>query len=115
MNDKEKFLFERMKMMPPLSHWPNRPVAFKWENSQVVAHIRRVAQCDITTAAKLFGTARLKKVLVFDHSRMTWSGNRAWVPVEPKRRRKPTGLGLETNSNTSEKNSLPETVFHDSL
>ena len=107
MNDKEKFLFERLKMMPPLSHWPNRPVAFKWENSQVVAHIRRVAQCDIPTASKLFGTARMKKVLVFDHARHMWSGNRAWVPVAPRRRRKQVESDL--NCTTPDKGAvLPE-------
>jgi len=77
--------FERLKNMPPLSHWPNRPATFRWENSQVIAHIRRVAQCDIKTAAKVFEKARDKKVLLFDHARMTWSGNRAWEPRPPRR------------------------------
>jgi hypothetical protein len=77
--------FERIKVMPPLSHWPNRPAPFRWEGSQVVSHIRRVAGCDQVTAQKLFQKAALKKVIVFDRAKLTWSGNRGWLPRPPKR------------------------------
>jgi len=77
--------FERLKLMPALSHWPNRPAKFSWQGSQVIAHIRRVAQCDIIAAARIFERARDKRVLLFDHARLTWSGNRAWVPM-PRRK-----------------------------
>jgi hypothetical protein len=80
-------IFERLKLMPPLSHYPNRPAPFRLEQSQVVAHVRRVAQCDLLTAAKLFEKARGKKVVLFSPRTLTWSGNRDWIPLPPRRRR----------------------------
>ena len=77
-------IFERLKLMPPLSHWPDRPSAFRWERSAVIAHVRRVAQCDQVTAQKLFATANRKRVILFDRTRLMWAGNRNWVPREPK-------------------------------
>lgn len=81
-------VFERLKLMPPLSHWPDRPSAFRWERSQVISHIQRVAQCDQAAARKLFQKAAQKRVIRFDHARLTWSGNRDWVLLTPKHWRK---------------------------
>jgi hypothetical protein len=90
-------IFERLKMMPPLSHWPDRPSAFRLERSEVVQHIRRIANCDLPTAQKLFGKANAKRVIRFDRSRMTWVGNRNWVPM-PTRKRSDTQASSATGT-----------------
>ena len=79
--------FERLKNMPALSHWPNRPLPWRLDQSQVVQHIKRVAGCDVESAVKLFGAARAKQVIVFDRKRLVWVGNREWVRRQPKQRR----------------------------
>jgi len=70
--------FTRLSKVPPLSHWPNRPAPFRWEASQVIAHIRRVAQTDLAQATKLFQKAAKARVILFDRAHLTWSGNQAW-------------------------------------
>jgi hypothetical protein len=72
--------FLRLRNMPPLSHWPGRPAPYRDEASQVVGYIRRVAGCDLATAARLMHAAAKKKVILFDKSTLKWSGNRDWVP-----------------------------------
>jgi hypothetical protein len=75
-------------MMPSLSHWPNRPLPFRWKDSEVIAHIQHLAQCDIKEAERIFDRAKRKKVILFDDSQLTWAGNPAWIPWVRKRRRK---------------------------
>jgi len=78
-------IYERLRDMPPLSHYPNRPAAFDYEDSEVIGYILDLLSdtdlpVSIRMAVGFFNRASKKKVIVYDRAAETWRGNPDWEP-----------------------------------
>lgn len=60
--------------MPELSHWPRRDQHFDYNNSEVVAFIRKRCGLELADAIRVFHSAANRGVIHFDHDTKMWSG-----------------------------------------
>jgi hypothetical protein len=66
--------------MPPLSHWPDRSLAYDDDRSEVLAHIRERFGVSMDTAGRIFRYANYKKVIRFNRDTRLWSGAKGGQP-----------------------------------
>jgi hypothetical protein len=76
---KNEKLWWQLTDMPPLDHYPNRPLPFDFKDSQVVQHIMQLANTNLRHAVSLFGQAKKNCCIVFDASTRRWLGNTDWL------------------------------------
>ena len=71
-------VFAALRTMPPLSHWPARPLPFRHEASAVLAFIRAHG-VDLATARRIMVAASKKKrrspwCIRYDRATRLWRG-----------------------------------------
>ena len=74
-----KPVYERLKLMPPVSHYPDRTEPFDWDKSQLIAYINRLMnetgeQMTLRRSKRVMEGAIKKKVIVFDQATRLWRG-----------------------------------------
>lgn len=73
---KHMHLWPELDFMPPLDHWPNRPELYRPENSQVLGYIGESFGMSLDDAEKVFGCARKRGTLCYDHKTGLWAGRK---------------------------------------
>lgn len=69
-------LWQRLALMPPLNHWPDRPMPYLAERSEVLNWLADQCGCDSQVAEKIFEAARNKQVITFNRDTKMWSGTK---------------------------------------
>lgn len=76
---KNDLFFYRLRHMPPVSHWPNRPDPFNYENSEIIHHIMLLdPTLQFNRAKSLYDHARKLGVIIFDPETKLWKGCELW-------------------------------------
>jgi hypothetical protein len=73
-------LWPELEFMPTLDHWPDRPVSFEPERSEVLAYIARGYRCDLHEAERIFQAARHARVIRYNPKTRLWSGRKGGLP-----------------------------------
>jgi hypothetical protein len=63
--------------MPSLSHWPDKPLPFTKERSEVLHFIRLQCQVSLDVAAQVFTSCSQNKIITFSKITRLWRGNNA--------------------------------------
>jgi len=67
-------LWPELAHMPLLDHWPDRPLPFTHERSEVLAYLADRYGFDLVEAEKLFRSAKYAKVIRFNPATKLWCG-----------------------------------------
>ena len=74
-------IYDKLKSMPPLSHYPDRTKQFNLEDSKVIQHILSFKEVrDLRAARVIFEHAARVDAILFDSASKLWSGNPKWQP-----------------------------------
>jgi hypothetical protein len=73
-------LWHELANMPPLNHWPDRPLPYLPDHSEVLNWLADQCGCDMQVAEKIFEAARNKQVITFDPDTRLWCGTRGGRP-----------------------------------
>ena len=69
-----KHLWPELAYMPALDHWPDRPMPFEPERSQVLAFIVEGYGTDLQEAGRIFQSVRDAGVIRFNPATRQWCG-----------------------------------------
>ena len=73
-------LWPELAHMPPLSHWPDRPMPYLAERSEVFTYIVQAYGCDLREAERIFQSARDAGVIRFVSNTKKWRGTKGGKP-----------------------------------
>ena len=73
-------LWPELAYMPELDHWPDRPIPFEPDRSQVLNFIVEGYRCDLREAECIFRAARHAGVIRFNQLAKLWCGAKGDQP-----------------------------------
>lgn len=73
-------LWPELRLMPKLSHWPDRPEPYSPERSQVLAYISEGYGANLRESDRIFQAAKHAGVVLFDKATKLWRGAKGGKP-----------------------------------